>query len=238
VSSTEVASRQATVEDAAAVRIQAAQRGRAARHIADALRAQRLEAPHEEYPTDVVATAAREPTDEVAAAVRIQATQRGMAARHVAASLRARQLEESIEAEVAEQAEAKAEVVLGDATAPAAALHAEDWEREAVIPSEREEAVKAFLASRGFKCGIHGAKKTWTAKTYPLHEAAKLGHAKMVEALLAMGADPAQRNSRGQTALERAQRQSKKDSREDAHAAVIAILQDAASASLALRGGA
>jgi ankyrin repeat protein len=48
--------------------------------------------------------------------------------------------------------------------------------------------------------------------TYPLHRAAELGDEKMVESLLAEGADPAQKNSSGKTAVQVANGKNKKGS--------------------------
>jgi hypothetical protein len=94
---------------------------------------------------------------------------------------------------------------------------AEEAEKERT--SARKAAVDSFLKQRGFK-GVTAPKRTLMKTTYALHEAAKLGDAEMVRMLVEEGADIAQKNSRGKTALQRAQVQDKAGSHKD----VISVL--------------
>merc|ERR1712232_316293 len=91
-------------------------------------------------------------------------------------------------------------------------------ERQAVIEG-RKLAVKAFLKEHGY-AGVAAPKRTLMKTTYPLHEAAKRGDVRMASMLLEEGAIKTQKNSRGKTALQRAQQADRKGS----HAEVIELL--------------
>jgi len=78
---------------------------------------------------------------------------------------------------------------------------------------ERKQAVDTFCRQHGFE-GINMPRRSgcsvWGAATsYPLHVAAELADASMVEMLLKEGADPAIRNSAGKTAAQVVQRKAK-----------------------------
>jgi len=93
-------------------------------------------------------------------------------------------------------------------------------EMEAAEARARRASVTAFLKEKGFKGGAAGPKKSLMSTTYPLHTAAKEGNAAMVEMLLKEGADLAQKNSAGKTALQVAEKSDKGGS----HATVLAAL--------------
>lgn len=91
---------------------------------------------------------------------------------------------------------------------------------------EKQEALQSFLRHHGFS-GPSEPKKSGSSgmfgrsvTTYPLHCAAKLGDAQVLELLLEQGAAPTQRNSSGHTAAEVAQRRNKKGS----HKTVLRLL--------------
>jgi len=93
-------------------------------------------------------------------------------------------------------------------------------ERRAREQEERErlEALDAFCKQYGF-LGVHLPRRNgcslWSASTtYPLHCAAELADARIVEMLLLEGADPDQKNSAGKTAAQVAQRKNKNGSHE------------------------
>ncbi|CAJ1448030.1 unnamed protein product, partial [Effrenium voratum] len=94
------------------------------------------------------------------------------------------------------------------------AQEAEQKERE-----ERQKEVQAFLKLHGFTA-VSGAKKSFMSSTYPLHKAAELGDAHMVDQLLKSGATATQKNSSGRTP---AQVAAKKD-RKGSHSAVLSVL--------------
>mmetsp|Transcript_124012 Transcript_124012/g.246945 ORF Transcript_124012/g.246945 Transcript_124012/m.246945 type:complete len:210 (-) Transcript_124012:47-676(-) len=75
---------------------------------------------------------------------------------------------------------------------------------------ERKAEVDAFCSKHGFQSATTPRKSTGLfsggATTYALHVAAEHGEARVVEALLNMGASPSQRNSSGLTAAEVAAR--------------------------------
>merc|ERR1712187_883558 len=86
-------------------------------------------------------------------------------------------------------------------------------EREAQA-EQRKALVTAFLKEHGYNdVGI--PKKTMLKTKYPIHTAAKMGDPITVTALLAEGADAAQTNSAGQTAVQIAQKKNKKGSHEN-----------------------
>merc|ERR1712232_1074798 len=86
---------------------------------------------------------------------------------------------------------------------------------------QRQEAVQKFLADHKFK-GINIGKRSLTKTTYPLHEASKRNDIDMVRMLVEERANLEQTNSRKQTPLQRAMRQSKNGS----HAEVIALIKE------------
>jgi len=77
---------------------------------------------------------------------------------------------------------------------------------------ERKSLVKAFLREHGYGDDVGAPKRTMLKTKYPIHTAAKAGDPKVVAALLEEGADPAQKNSDGQTAAQVAQQKDKRGS--------------------------
>merc|ERR1712187_1037735 len=97
--------------------------------------------------------------------------------------------------------------------AQAEAARQSEVEREAQ-EEHRKALVTAFLKEHGYNdVGI--PKKTMLKTKYPIHTAAKMGDQTIVTALLAEGADSAQKNSAGQTAVQIAQKKNKKGSHEN-----------------------
>ncbi|CAK9078770.1 unnamed protein product [Durusdinium trenchii] len=96
---------------------------------------------------------------------------------------------------------------------------AEKAEQEAAA---RKNDVMAWLKKQGFT-GVNNPKKSLFSTTYPLHKAAESGNAKIVGGLLEQGANPAQKNSAGKTALEVVMKKKKADS----HKEVLALLSSA-----------
>lgn len=100
--------------------------------------------------------------------------------------------------------------------------------------AKRREVVASFLHRHQFAGNVHDARETeehvrlmcglpfMTRKFHPLHVAAELGDAMMVELLLAERADPRQKTSGGKTALQIAQKASKCGS----HDSVLRLLED------------
>jgi len=84
---------------------------------------------------------------------------------------------------------------------------------------ERQREVASFLKQHGFS-SINGVKKSFMSSTYPLHKAAELGDAHMVDQLVKAGADVAQKNSGGKTAAQVAAKKDKKGS----HSATLSVL--------------
>jgi len=84
-------------------------------------------------------------------------------------------------------------------------------EEERRLRQERRAQVDAFLKTERF-AGVSSAKRRMMKTTYPLHRAAETGNSKMVEYLLAEGADPAQVDSSGRTAAQVAARKNKRGS--------------------------
>merc|ERR1712217_346848 len=76
---------------------------------------------------------------------------------------------------------------------------------------ERKALVTAFLKDHGYS-EVTTPKRTMLKTKYPIHTAAKIGDTKIVAALLEEGADPAQKNSSGQTAAQIAQKKNKNGS--------------------------
>merc|ERR1712037_581447 len=84
---------------------------------------------------------------------------------------------------------------------------------------ERKALVTAFLKDHGYR-GVDIPKKTMLKTKYPIHTAVKTGDPKIVDALIKAGANPAQKDSAGQTAVEVAHQKNKKGS----HANVLRTL--------------
>lgn len=89
-------------------------------------------------------------------------------------------------------------------------------------------ALETFLECNGFPAnasveGVNAKRRRLMRSTYPLHEAVKKANWKVVELLLAAGADPAMKNSSGQTALQMAEKLNKDFS----HAQVLKALRAA-----------
>merc|ERR1712187_1040588 len=82
------------------------------------------------------------------------------------------------------------------------------WERE------RKALVAVFLKEHGYN-DVAAPKRTMLKTKYPIHTAAKNGDPKIVTALLEEGANPAQKNSAGQTALQVAKQKNKNGSHAD-----------------------
>merc|ERR1719419_2058714 len=77
---------------------------------------------------------------------------------------------------------------------------------------ERKQAMRSFFAKHGFT-GVNDPRRSGccifaSTMTYPLHCAAELGDARMVEILLKEGAKISQTNSAGRTAMQAAQKKS------------------------------
>jgi len=102
--------------------------------------------------------------------------------------------------------------------------------RQAQLKAEKErrDLVAAFLKQHGFGTDVCGPKQKQEAcglpflsKTiYPIHCAAELGDAAMVDMLIKEGANPAQKTSAGKTAAELAAKKAKGSS----HRAVLQLL--------------
>jgi len=108
----------------------------------------------------------------------------------------------------------------------------EDKQRQAAA-AERRRALKQFLHKNGF-AGVNDSKRVcllW--RSYPLHVAVEKKNLRVVEMLLAEGADPSLKNSSGRTAAEVAQRNNKKGKQ----ATMVQILQSAAKGTAAAAAG-
>jgi len=128
--------------------------------------------------------------------------------REEAAERKRRELEEDVEkSRLAHEKAAQA--------VTARRLEAERLARE----QERKALVLAFLKEHGYS-DVGTPKRTMLKTKYPIHTAAKTGDPKIVIALLEEGANPAQRNSAGKTAIQVAQQKNKKGS----HANVLHAL--------------
>jgi hypothetical protein len=84
-------------------------------------------------------------------------------------------------------------------------------EQEEALRQERRAQVRAFLKAEGF-ADVGSSRRKMLRKSYPLHRAAELGDGRMVEHLLAEGADPSQKNSAGLTASQVATKKNKEGS--------------------------
>lgn len=89
------------------------------------------------------------------------------------------------------------------------------------LKSEHERAVAAFLKENGFSTNLRRWKRQRFSMTFPLHVAASQGLVRMTELLLKAMADPKQRNSWGQTAMDVARKNCKRDT----HRQVLEILE-------------
>merc|ERR1712048_235152 len=79
---------------------------------------------------------------------------------------------------------------------------------------ERKATVDAFLTKYAFS-GVCAPKKTWMKTSYAIHKAAKLGDEQLVRMLLEEGARKDQKNSRGETAAQIAEKHSKAGSHDN-----------------------
>jgi len=93
--------------------------------------------------------------------------------------------------------------------------------REAQARAVRKSTVHEFLKNQGFDLDVNSTRRKLFKTTFPLHVATKLGNEKMVELLLAMGADPKLQDSKRRTPAEVAA----KYSRDGSHDAVLRLLQ-------------
>jgi len=108
-----------------------------------------------------------------------------------------------------EELEEKKRLALEEAARAEAVREAEA--RQLAQERERKALVAAFLKEHGYN-KVDVPKKTMLKTKYPIHTAAKTGDSKIVTALLEEGANPAQKNSSGQTALQVAQKKNKSGS--------------------------
>lgn len=93
-------------------------------------------------------------------------------------------------------------------------------ERLAKERRRRKDAVDVFLKANKFK-GVSIAKKGMLSTTYPLHCAVEKGDVQMVDDLIQEGADRSQKNSKGRTPTQLAQKKDKQGS----HAAILRKLE-------------
>jgi len=98
-------------------------------------------------------------------------------------------------------------------------VEAQSAEAELKVQQDRQALVSAFLVEHGYK-EVDTPRRTWMKTKYPIHTAAKLGDPRLVEMLLAEGANPAQKDSLGKTAAQIAQMTNTKGS----HAGVLCAL--------------
>jgi len=99
----------------------------------------------------------------------------------------------------------------------------ECWElfMKAEARRERRKMLADFLLSEGFSPrNVNSSRRRLFRTTFPLHVACKRGDARMVELLLASGADATLRDSKGQTPVDVATRYNRKGS----HMAVLQAL--------------
>merc|ERR1719464_1585362 len=104
------------------------------------------------------------------------------------------------------------------------------------------EALSAFCLKHGFSdiaaprrsgCGLWSA-----AATYPLHLAAELADARIVEMLLKEGVDSAQKNSSGKTAAQVAQKKDKGGSHQDVVRLLAGVIVPRSAGAVPRAGGA
>merc|ERR1712151_413515 len=79
---------------------------------------------------------------------------------------------------------------------------------------ERKAIVRTFLKEHGYN-DVAAPKRRMLKTKYPIHTAAKKGDPKIVAALLEEGANPAMKNSAGQTAMQVAHQNNKNGSHAD-----------------------
>eukprot|EP00747_Dinoflagellata_sp_TGD_P215604 gnl/TRDRNA2_/TRDRNA2_88283_c0_seq1.p1 gnl/TRDRNA2_/TRDRNA2_88283_c0~~gnl/TRDRNA2_/TRDRNA2_88283_c0_seq1.p1 ORF type:complete len:256 (+),score=76.84 gnl/TRDRNA2_/TRDRNA2_88283_c0_seq1:84-851(+) len=107
---------------------------------------------------------------------------------------------------------------------------------EQAARAEKEKAralqakIQSFLKANGF-AGVDAKKKSMLSTSYPLHKAVKENDAEMVQLLIDAGANPAQKNSSGQTPRALAEKCNKKGS----HDTVLSTLSTPVNSA---RGGA
>merc|ERR1712039_943648 len=87
---------------------------------------------------------------------------------------------------------------------------------------DRKALIRIFLKKHSYN-DVGTPKQTMLKAKYPIHTAAKMGDPKVVAALLKEGANPAQKDSAGQTAAQVAQQKNKNGS----HADVLKALSGA-----------
>jgi hypothetical protein len=90
---------------------------------------------------------------------------------------------------------------------------AEEQRQEEELRQQRQAKVAAFLKSKGF-ADVMAPKRSMMKTTYPIIVAAEAGDKEIVEFLIQEGADPAQKNSSGKTAIDIAAKKNKKSSHE------------------------
>lgn len=86
---------------------------------------------------------------------------------------------------------------------------------------KRKVAVAAWLAKNGFTDDVNTPKKTYLKSKYPIHTAAKQGNIEITEMLIEEGANRAQPDSKGKTALQIARLKNTNGS----HDGVLEVLQ-------------
>ncbi|CAE7905912.1 unnamed protein product [Symbiodinium microadriaticum] len=162
---------------------------------------------------------ARQKAEEQAEQQRAEEARR--AAQEAAEAARQAQLEQKLreQREAEEQERLEAERRAAEEKEQARRRAQEQAERE---HEERQREVASFLKQHGFS-SINGVKKSFMSSTYPLHKAAELGDAHMVDQLVKAGADVAQKNSGGKTAAQVAAKKDKKGS----HSATLSVLTQA-----------
>mmetsp|Transcript_58642 Transcript_58642/g.136373 ORF Transcript_58642/g.136373 Transcript_58642/m.136373 type:complete len:241 (-) Transcript_58642:257-979(-) len=151
----------------------------------------------------------------------------------------AEELRQKEEAEAARrQAELKAEQEARELAAARAAEQAKrQKEEEARVKAQeaahrkvesRRKQVEAWLKEHGYSGGARDPKKTCFKKKYPIHSAAKRGEHEIIEILIEEGANPADKDSKGKTALAIAEKKNKGSSHQGAIQVLTAKLGSAA----------
>lgn len=90
--------------------------------------------------------------------------------------------------------------------------HRQDKQRQAQV-AERGRVLKQFLRKNGFASVNEPKRVLLLWESYPLHVAVEKNNLRVVEMLLAEGADVSQKNSSGHTAAQVAQKRNKKGER-------------------------
>eukprot|EP00406_Dinophysis_acuminata_P041156 CAMPEP_0179365452 /NCGR_PEP_ID=MMETSP0797-20121207/82555_1 /TAXON_ID=47934 /ORGANISM="Dinophysis acuminata, Strain DAEP01" /LENGTH=211 /DNA_ID=CAMNT_0021080949 /DNA_START=1 /DNA_END=634 /DNA_ORIENTATION=- len=132
-------------------------------------------------------------------------------ARREAEELERREREEAEERERRERAAAEERQRRRQEEAESAAAARRAEAERLAREQEQQALVKVFLKEHGYS-GVGVPKRTMLQTKYPIHTAAKTGDPRVVEALLAAGADPAQKNSAGLTAAQVARQRNKNGS--------------------------